>query len=134
MKYNTNDLFRARYLYKYTINDSVEVAGERDGVLYFNNGVYVDLITEKVVNKELIIKMQAFNAKDNEIDLNSVKKIFASLEDYYENMAIERQINNISNEIPTIITFKASEVNYALKTMFKKKKKNRTKKLFKFKK
>ena len=56
----------------------------------------------------------------NALDTNSVKKIFASLEDYYENMAIERQINNISNEIPTIITFKASEVNYALKTMFKK--------------
>ena len=117
MEYNTNDLIRARYSYNYTTSNGIEVNGQRDGVLYFKDDIYVDLITSNLVNEEDIIRKQSFSARDNEINLDSIIKIFEGLEDYYENMATERQISNISSDIPTVINFKASEMNHALESM-----------------
>ncbi|MBR2834001.1 MAG: hypothetical protein IKE75_06255 [Bacilli bacterium] len=119
MKYNTNFLNHGKYTYNYMINNSIEVAGERMGVLYFYNDTYVDLITGSVVSEENIIKLQSFSARDNELNLDSIRKIFEGLEDIYEYMATERQINNISDSIPSIITFKASQANHALEGMAK---------------
>ena len=118
MKYNTNDLMLGRYIYYYSIND-INIIGERMGVLYLNNGVYSDLITSDEVVLENIISKKSFNARDNEVSLDSIRRIFEGIEDVCEYMATERQEGNIDDSIPSIITFRASEMNHALESMVK---------------
>ena len=120
MKYNTNFLMHGKYNYSYTIDDSIEILGERMGVLYFNDNSYIDLITGQVVKEEDVIKLQAFSTHDYELSLSSIRKIFEGLEDIYEYMATERQVNDISDSIPSVIVFKASQMTHALAEMIKK--------------
>lgn len=123
MKYNTNDLMLGRYNYSYDINvaknDFVSIIGERMGVLFLSNNGYIDLITGDYVLEKDIITKKPFAARDSEIGISSVVRIFEGLEDVCEYMATEKQADeeNLYAGLPSIITFKASEMKHGIESM-----------------
>ncbi|MBR3362378.1 MAG: hypothetical protein IKG40_00460 [Bacilli bacterium] len=133
VKYNTNDLMLGKYKYNYVVGKT-SVSGQRMGVLVYNDGLYEDLISGENVRDEDIIMKKMFNARDNIISLDSVQRIFKEIEDICEYMATEKQEGIIDESMPTVITFKASEMNHALESMFKDKKTVKVKKILRFKK
>ena len=89
------------------IND-INVTGERMGVLYLNNGFYNDLITGGDVKEESIISKRCFNARNDKVSLDSIRRIFEGIEDICQYMVTERREGNIDDLILSIIVFDGS--------------------------
>ena len=123
-EYNTNDLMFGRYVYNYKMNinggKSILIAGERMGVLFLTELGYYDLIGYSFVAENNILMKRPFNARDNKLDISTIRDVFKGVEEICEYMATERQVDEdaLCPDIPSVITFKASEMSHCLESMY----------------
>lgn len=136
-EYNTSDLKRAVYKYKYVINwkdafgeNRVDVYGKRMGILCFKDESYYDITAGNVVSSENIIWQKNLRMKDYVITRNKVikmLKVFEEAEDFkaYEYRAGGSYQKSLFNSfIPEKAYFKSSESAHYLRDIFEYEKAN----------